>query len=128
MKLTTQHHRAIELMALGENGRSVAQTLGLSEETVSRWKSDFDFSAVLNSVLQENKEVIQARLSSLSNIALQTIESVMNNDATPAKERLMASFKILELSNISAADIGSKNPKILEEQKANDDFLESLSA
>ena len=127
MKLTTQHTRAIELLALGETGRSTAQKLGVSEETVSRWKSDFDFMAALNSLLQDNKEAVQARLRSLSEVALETIESVMNDPDVPAKERLMASFKVLELSNINATAIGSNNPEVLEKEKQSKDFLESLS-
>ena len=127
MKLTTQHTRAIELLALGETGRSTAQKLGVSEETVSRWKSDFDFMAALNSLLQDNKEAVQARLRSLSDVALQTIESVMRDPETPAKEKLSASFKVLELTSINAPEIGSDNPAKLKQKKQSYDFLESLS-
>lgn len=121
MKLSPQH------LALGENNKSVAENLNLAPETVSRWRSDFNFQAALNSVLAENHKATKDRLRHLSGLALTTIESLKIDDETPAKDKLSAAIKILELTNLKAGLIGATDPEKLKKQKAQDDLFASLS-
>ena len=123
MKLSPQHHLAIQHLAMGENNKSVAEKLNLAPESISRWRGDLDFQAVLNSVLAENRESTKDRLRHLSAIALETIEAIMTDSEAPAKDRLTAALKVIELSNISVGRIGSNDAAILRKEKAQDDFM-----
>ena len=126
MKLTPQHLRAIEHLAVGETNKSVAEKLDIAPETVSRWRSDFDFQAVLNKMLHESKKSAGERLRTLTDTALATIEVVLNDSEAPHKDRLAAAFKILELTKIAPGQIGSPNPETLRTQKERDDLLDSF--
>lgn len=123
MKLTPQHHKAIEALAMGENNKSVAEKLNLAPETVSRWRSDFDFQAALNSVLAENRESTKDRLRHLSGVALETIEAIMTDSEAPAKDRLTAALKVLEFSKLSVGRVPSTDAAILRKEKAQNDFM-----
>ncbi len=127
MKLTPQHHKAIELFSTGLTNKAVAEELNIAPETISRWKSDFAFQAELNRLLRFNQEAIQDRLSHLSTVALDTIEAVMTDNEAPHKDRLTASIKLLEIAQVTAKNIGSTDPQTLEKEKAERAFLESLT-
>jgi predicted transcriptional regulator len=114
MKLTPQHHKAIELMVMGSTNKNVAETLNIAPETVSRWKSDYEFQAELNRQLREQQQQTQDRLRALANTALSTIEAVMSSDTAPEKDRLHAAFKVLEMARVSVPDVGSTHPHVLE--------------
>ena len=125
MKLTPQHHKAIDLMIMGSNNKNVAETLNIAPETVSRWRADYIFQAALNQRLKENQAASVERLRSLADTALATIETVMA-DSNDDKARLQAAFKVLEMARVSVSGIGSTNPKALqrddEMNKALDEF------
>lgn len=123
MKLSPQHLKAIEYLAMGENNKSVAEKLNLAPETISRWRSDFEFQAALNLLLTENRETTKDRLRHLSAIALETIEAVMTDRDAPAKDRLTAALKIVELSKLSVGRVGSSDAAILRKEKAENDFM-----
>jgi len=127
MKLSPQHRRAISLLAQGMSNKAAAEELGLAPETVSRWKSDFDFKAALNELLQENQRAQQERLRALSSTALTTIETIMTDSTTPAKDRLTAALKVLELTQIAPEKIGSSNADVLAKEDENNKFFESLA-
>lgn len=123
MKLSPQHLKAIEYLAMGENNKSVAEKLNLAPETISRWRSDFEFQAALNLLLTENHQNTKDRLRHLSAIALETIEAVMTDRDAPAKDRLTAALKIVELSKLSVGRVGSSDAAILRKEKAENDFM-----
>ena len=125
MKLTPQHHKAIECLAMGKNVKSVADELGIAAETVSRWRADFNFQAALNAMLEEARQSTKDRLRHLSGVALDTIEAVLLDEEAPHKDRVTAAFKILELTNTSIGNIGSTNAAVLKREKEQSDLLES---
>ena len=125
MKLTEKHHRAIELMVLGMKGIDIGAKLNIAPETVSRWRSDFDFQAELNRRLQENQVEAQERLRSLAGTALETIESIMT-DSDDDKTRLQAALKILELGKLEAGRIGKTNPKALAVDAATQKYVDEF--
>jgi len=101
MKIRAQHHKAIILLSEGMNNLGVAKVLGIAPETVSRFKSDVNFQTELNKVLEENQKAAQERLKSLAGVALDTIEAIMKDEEAPAKDRLTASLKVIELINLA---------------------------
>jgi len=127
MKLSPQHHQTISLLATGMTNKSVAKELGLAPETISRWKSDFDFKAELNALLHDNQQAQQERLRALSSTALETIEAIMTDPNAPPKDKLTAALKVLELTQLVPERIGYSNPEVLAQESENNKFLESLA-
>jgi len=78
-------------------GRQAAFQVGVSEESVSRWRKDPDFLMELNARLKENQDAIQEKLRHLSTTALRVIEEIMIDPESAARDRLAASSKILDL-------------------------------
>jgi len=125
MKLTAQHHKAIELIVSGINGKNAAEKIGVTQETISRWRSDFDFQAALNAMLKTAQQESKDKLRYLSGIALSTIEEIMLDTEAPYKERLTASLKILEIVDLKTSSIGSTNTSVLEKEDQQYKSLES---
>lgn len=89
-------HRAAILVAMGRTQQSVAEELGVSASTVSRWKKDPVFIATTNSVLRDACDVANNRLRQLTSTALATIEHVMVSKENPPADRLKAAFYVLD--------------------------------
>ncbi len=127
MKLTAKHHLAISFLASGLNNKETAEEIDVTPEAISRWKADFDFKAELNSLLKVAQEEAQNKLRSLSSLALSTIEEIIQDIDLPAKDRLNASIKVLELMNVKAGVIGSTNASVLKSEKEQSELLESYN-
>jgi len=127
MKLNAQHQKAIILLSEGLNNKEVAERLGLASETISRYKSDFDFQAALNAELAANREAQRDKLRSLTSEALNSIQSVLTDESAPHKEKLTAAFKILDLTGLKHQDIGSIDSTVLKRKSANAKLFEELS-
>ena len=113
-------------MALGENNKSVAEKLSVAPETVSRWRSDFEFQAAMNTIIEETQKTAKDRLRYLSGVALETIENVMLGSEAPQATRVSAAFKVLELTRVRFAPIGSQDARTLAKRQANDEYIDSL--
>jgi uncharacterized protein YjcR len=113
MKLTAQHYEAMNYLIQGVNGRDTAAKLGVTEETVSRWKHDYDFQAAMNARLHENQQMIEEKLRYLSTMALQIVENIMSSPESSNKDRLSAACKVLDLARVQPGKIKSTNPLIL---------------
>ena len=126
MKLSPQHHKAIESLAMGENNKNVAEKLGIAPETVSRWRSDFEFQAAMNAIIEETQKTAKDRLRYLSGVALETIESVMLDSEAPQATRVSAAFKVLELTRVRFAPIGSQDSRVLAKRQAEDEYMNNI--
>ena len=126
MKLNAQHHKAIILLSEGLNNKEVAERLGLAPETISRYKADYDFQAALNAELTANREAQRDKLRSLTSEALNSIQSVLMDEATPPRDKLTAAFKILELTGLKHQSIGSIDATVLKKRNDNDKFLAQI--
>lgn len=125
MKIEPKHHKAIDLLITGSSINLIAKELNVRRETISIWKNDFDFQAQLNKALKANSEAAQERLRHLSGIALETIEKIMKDTDSPAKDRLTAAVKILDITQLSIGEIGSTNPDILQKEQQQNDLLDA---
>ena len=126
MKLTPQHHKAIEALAMGENNKSVAEKLNIAPETISRWRADFDFQATMNAIIEETQKTTKDRLRYLSSVALETIENVMLDSEAPQATRVSAAFKVLELTRVRFAPIGSQDARVLAKRQAEDEYMNNI--
>ena len=126
MKLTAQNLKAIELLASGVNGKDTSEKIGVTPETISRWRSDFAFQAELNKLLVIAQQESSDKIRHLATVALDTLETLITDTDTPPKEKLTASIKILELVNVKSCSIGSTNATVLEKEYQQDKLLESF--
>jgi len=127
MKLDAKHFKAINFMCMGMSNAETARELNVCPETISKWRSDFDFKARLNASLKENDEFIREKMRLLSTKAVDSLVSVLDDPETPAQDKITASLKVLEINKVSQGYIGSSNAKTLEQEKKQDDFLEEYN-
>ena len=112
--MSEKQQQAILLLASGKTGVEVAESLQVTPKTVSTWRSQPEFKAELNKHLLGIQSAHSERLRSLCTTALQTIENCLNDESISAKDKLAASFKVLQLGQVSPSQIGSTNPAQLE--------------
>lgn len=108
--MNEKQQQAILLLATGKTGAQVAEQLKVTPKTISTWRHNPEFQAELNKHLLDIKEAHSERLRSLCTTALQIIENSLNDENVPVKEKLAASFKLLELGRVKPSLIGSTDP------------------
>lgn len=89
------------MMAEGRMYQEIAEALDVTPKTISQWRANYDFMAALNQHLHGIKEAHSEKLRNLQGLALKTIEDCLNNPELPAKDRLAAAFKTLELGKLA---------------------------
>jgi hypothetical protein len=104
-----KQQQAILMMAEGRIYQEIAEALDVTPKTISQWRANHDFMAALNQHLHGIKETHSEKLRNLQGLALKTIEDCLNNPELPAKDRLAAAFKTLELGKTSVTPLGSTN-------------------
>ncbi len=107
---------AILLMAEGLQYQQIAEKVGVTKKTISQWRADYEFRAALNQHLNEIRSAHSEKLRSLQKTALEIIEQSLVSPETPAKDKLNASFKILEIGKITVNEIGSTDANVIAEQ------------
>lgn len=144
MKLKTNHHQAIELLAanvfLERTEASIAREVGCNPKSLSRWKADPDFAQALEEARsawfdawrRETRHLKfthrRARLEELHRIYGKIPDTYLSSETRSGKQihRLNADFqvKILELIAVEASeDAGDKLIELEEERTA---VIESL--
>lgn len=120
--LSEAQRRAVVLIAEGATGRSVADTLGLSEYTISRWKQSADFEAAVNQLLQDARDGAVNRLRNMATTALDTIEQVLTDFEASPSDRLKAAGMVLDAVQLTRATptIGPVNAERIERDLQNE--------
>lgn len=121
---------AVQLVASGKQGKLIAETLLVTEETVSRWRQLPAFEAAVNTLLRDAREAARERLRALVSTALDTIEGAMVSAELSAKDKLSAAFKVLEMCNIkdqASANIGPCDPDAVHKKNMSLIMMESLT-
>ena len=121
--MNEKQQQAILLMAEGKMCQEVAEALDVTPKTISMWRADPEFKAALNQHLENIKAAHSERLRSLQGLALKTIEDCLNDSELPAKDRLAAAFKIIEISKMNVAEPGSTNAGQIRMQNTLDTLL-----
>ena len=121
--MNEKQQQAILLMAEGKMCQEVAEALDVTPKTISMWRADPEFKAALNQHLENIKAAHSERLRSLQGLALKTIEDCLNDSELPAKDRLAAAFKIIEISKMNVAEPGSTNAGQIRMQNTLDSLL-----
>jgi len=79
-KLTAQQERVLERLLTGETVTAAAEAVGVDRSTVHRWlREDLKFQAAYNRQRRELQEAYAARMLSLADHAIATVEHAITN-------------------------------------------------
>lgn len=100
MKLNNQQLAAIRLLASGVRSKTAAEKVGVTPETISRWRKIPEFIATMNEIQGEAHDDTRGALRSLQNEAVNAVKDLLVNSDTPPKVRLEAALSVFDLTEI----------------------------
>jgi hypothetical protein len=104
-QLSIEQMKAIELLAQGQSVNTVAQSVGVSSQTIYDWRHDPLFIAELNHQRSRLWSEAQERLRSLANEAIDVLEDQLASDgpkvALSAARYVMQGTKLLGDTNLN---------------------------
>lgn len=118
LKLKDNQIQAARLLASGVKSIDVAKQLGVTPETVSRWRRSIEFQAQINEVQADAHDDALNVLRSLSFNALSVLQEQLTNTDAPPKVRLDAAQAVLRFLSLglpSSEVIGPTTPQALRE-------------
>lgn len=122
MELKPNQIQAAICLASGMSCKDAATQAGVTPETLSHWKKNPYFEAILNEIRQENIDQARERLRSLARKAVDNLETLLEGCKSESV-KLKACIEIIKLSNISEPKfygwgIGETTPERLMVSKA----------
>ncbi len=109
---------AVQLVAQGKSGKEIAKELSVTEETISRWKKQPAFIALVNDLLGQLRDTTQQKMRNLVLLALEILEKELFNEDT--KNRVNIALKVLnnyKFSTLIDQKIGSENLDTIERRQ-----------
>ena len=116
---------AVQLVAQGRSGKEIAKELSVAEETVSRWKKQPAFIALVNDLLGQLRDTTQQKMRNLVLLALEILEKELFNEDN--KNRVNIALKVLnnyKFSSLIDQKIGSENADTIERKQFDKKFAE----
>ncbi len=130
-ELSPRQDKAAMLLASGQASKAVAQDVGVSAETVSRWKKSLAFQAQVNTYRLEALESGKNLARSLLGQAFQVLADIMNDPATSAGDRVRAVSKIIDtvapFTREARQDVGETDREACYTSEVNRRYLAGLS-
>lgn len=128
--LSPQQEIAIMALLAGKRQQEAAEAAGVAPETVSRWlANDVKFVATLNARRREMWDAQRARLCTLVERAIETIEECLTS--APPAIRLRAALAILASADVLSGPTPAAlpaSPDAVEKQWYNERSAEKLNA
>ena len=104
--LSEQQRQAVIMLASGKRGVEVAAELGVTQETVSRWRNSPTFAAAVNQLLRDATSATIADIRSAAGDAVAVVTDIMHNSPDD-KTRLAAALSILRVHlQVDAGNVG----------------------
>lgn len=91
---------AVQMLATGRSGKDVANELGVTAETVSRWRQEPDFRQQLDDILFASQKIASQRLAALMIKSLEVLEDSFCDLRMKSKDKCTVALKILALCQI----------------------------
>ena len=116
---------AVQLVAQGRSGKEIARELSVTEETVSRWKKQPEFIALVNDLLGQLRDTTQQKMRNLVLLALDILEKELFNEDN--KNSLNIALKILKnykFSTLIDQKIESDNADTIKRRQFDKKFTE----
>lgn len=101
--LTAQQWQAVGLLVAGKKQRDVAQAVGVTEFTVSRWRALPAFAAAVNAGVQDAYRATVGDVRSVSEDAVNVLRETLKSE--DEKLRLTAALAVLRLRVTLDADV-----------------------
>lgn len=118
ISLSCQQRKAIDLIIIGKTQEAIANEIGISRETISRWKTrDPRFIYVLKQQREILKQAATARLSSLFSDSLSVVEKALANSKAIENSEVQAAIAVLQALDpykILALEVGEDTEIVLE--------------
>ena len=115
----------VQLVAQGRSGKEIARELSVTEETVSRWKKQPEFIALVNDLLGQLRDTTQQKMRNLVLLALDILEKELFNEDN--KNSLNIALKILKnykFSTLIDQKIESDNADTIKRRQFDKKFTE----
>ncbi len=111
-KLKESQVVAATMLVSGQSGASVAEKLGVTPETVSRWRQQPEFEAFCNQMLNDTATAATNQLRGLVIKALAALEASMEDPDVPPRYRIEAAFRVLALCGLDKVSLrgGAEDP------------------
>jgi hypothetical protein len=93
--LTAQQWQAVAMLVAGKKQVDVAEALGLTQETVSRWRNSPIFAAAVNAGIRESYTAVIGEVRDASTDAVKVLRECMQSE--DEKLRLSAALATLRL-------------------------------
>ena len=122
-KLNENQLLAVPLVAQGRSGKEIAKELSVTEETISRWKKQPAFIALVNELLGQLRDTTQQKMRNLVLLALEILEKELFNEDN--KNRVNIALKVLnnyKFSTLIDQKIGSENADTIERRQFDKKF------
>ena len=116
---------AVQLVAQDRSGKEIARELSVTEETVSRWKKQPEFIALVNDLLGQLRDTTQQKMRNLVLLALDILEKELFNEDN--KNSLNITLKILKnykFSTLIDQKIESDNADTINRRQFDKKFTE----
>ena len=124
-KLNENQLLAVQLVAQGRSGKEIAKELSVTEETISRWKKQPAFIALVNDLLGQLRDTTQQKMRNLVLLALEILEKELFNENN--KNKVNIALKVLnnyKFSTLIDQKIGSENADTIERRQLDKKFSE----
>ena len=118
--------RAATVAAAGITQAKIAEELGVSSSTVSRWSKRSDYQACRNSILKDAVETASNRLRSLTLQAVGILRDTMSDPKATHCDRIRAATAILDRvlgDKASYRNIGCSDESELAERQRTDEAM-----
>ncbi len=124
-ELSTEQKNAIDLLVQGKTDQETAEGVGVTRETVCRWRNDhFFFTAELNKQRKAVWQSAQDSLRALVTRAVKTLETSMENGDVKAAVEVL---KAVRLYGEVTAPEGHEDPYLVMRTKAENLAEQELS-
>lgn len=120
--LSESQRRAAVLLASGKRGTDIIEDLGIDSSTLSRWKRDPEFVAMVDGLLNQMCEEAIFKIRGLITKAVDRLEQILDDPQVNPRDRLQAIDRCLELAQFQGYQV---SPEFLELGDAALDFLGS---
>lgn len=105
-----QRAAALRLLEAGYTVREAARRLDLRSTTVWRWAQAPELQTVLEAGRNRRRQVLAQRMESAADVAIDALVDVLQDPATPARDRINAAEAVLDRCGISPETPVNGNP------------------
>lgn len=125
--------RAAALLVMGKKACDVAKEVGVTPETISAWRRNPEFVAVINAAKMEVLNSARDALRHSARKAVTTLVALLDEPVQDSIRR-QAALDILDMVGIANPEkrlygwgVGPTNPKDVEREQANQEWLAGMA-